>query len=69
MSHLYMAVTPDEYELPIAVEETMGQLARTLKMSRSYLDQLFAKQKRGMSMRNPPFYIRKVEVNMEEDDE
>jgi hypothetical protein len=69
MSYLYMAVTPDEFELPIAVEDQMGKLARTLKMPRSYLDQLFSKQKKGLSMRNPPFYIRKVEVNWEEDDE
>lgn len=69
MSYLWMAVSPDEYELPIAVEDTLGKLALKLKVSRSYLDQLFSKQKRGMSMNNAPFYIRKVEVNWEEDDE
>lgn len=28
--HLYMAVIPDKYELPIAVEDTAGKLSRTL---------------------------------------
>lgn len=69
MSYLYMAVTPDEYELPIAVEDQMGKLARTLRMPRSYLDQLLSKQKRGLSLRNPPFRLYKVEVDWEEDDE
>jgi len=30
--HVFMAVTPDKYELPIAVEDTAGKLARTLKV-------------------------------------
>lgn len=30
--HVFMAVTPDKYELPIAIEDTAGKLARTLKI-------------------------------------
>lgn len=30
--HLYMAVTPDKLELPIAVEDTAKKLAKTLKI-------------------------------------
>ncbi|GEM_PF-5815304 len=30
--HLHVAVTPDKYELPLAVEDTVGKLARTLNV-------------------------------------
>jgi len=30
--HVFMAVTPDKYELPITVEDMAGKLARTLKV-------------------------------------
>lgn len=33
IDHLYIAVTPDEYELPMAVCETVAELRQTLKLS------------------------------------
>lgn len=32
MEYIWLAVTPDEYELPIAVADSAGSLARILKV-------------------------------------
>jgi hypothetical protein len=41
----YMAVTPDEYELPLAIEENHAELARRFNMRPNNLLEYIAKQR------------------------
>ena len=43
---LYMKVTRDKYELPVAVAETKAELARILGMEREKVRSAFAKAKK-----------------------
>ena len=43
---LYMKVTRDEYELPVAVAETKAELARMLGLSKANVRSTFAKVKK-----------------------
>lgn len=59
---LYMKVTKDEYELPVAVAETKAELARMLGRSRECVQSAFFHAKKCKR----PTYIM-VEVDDDED--
>lgn len=44
---LYMAVTPDEYELPIAVADTLDDLAQMRKRPKSRIKEAIARSRSG----------------------
>ncbi len=58
MSYYYMAVTPDEYELPIAVAESNKQLSEMIGVSSNSISSNIS---RGCSGRNRGFKIIKIE--------
>lgn len=45
---IWMAVTTDEYELPIAVEDTAGKLAKKMKVTQSTISCMESRHRRGM---------------------
>lgn len=57
---LYMKVTRDEYELPVAVAETKAELARMLGRSRESLQSAFFHAKK---------YKRPIYITVEVDDD
>lgn len=61
---LYMRVTHDKYELPVAVADSVIELAKMLGLGRSSLESIFSKVRRG----NPRYKIYKI-VEVEDDDE
>ena len=66
---LYMAVTPDEYELPILIAETKAELARMAGMHRSTVcNEIDGRRSRrdGRKLRRDVKYLF-VTVEVEED--
>lgn len=60
---LYMAVTPDEYELPVAVEDSPMKLARKIRVSPQWIrHNLTLSQERYNNRRGRGYRYRKVEV-------
>lgn len=59
MKYLYMAVTPDKYELPLAVEETITELASKLGERRDNLSSNLSKKRSG---KNKGYKIVKVKI-------
>lgn len=57
---LYMKVTRDEYELPVAVAETKAELARMLGMKREKVRSAFAKVKK-YGYKHPTYVVVEVE--------
>lgn len=41
----YMAITNDKYELPVAVEESVSELAKTLKLKETTVDMAISKER------------------------
>lgn len=60
--YLWLAVTPDEYELPIIVEESSGKLAAKLK---TRPNNIIAYALRGASGCRSGYKIIKIEVEEE----
>lgn len=58
---LYMKVTRDEYELPVAVAETKAELARMLGIKREHVRTAFSHAKK---FKNPTYVV--VEVDDED---
>ena len=58
---LYMKVTRDEYELPVAVAETKAELARMLGLKREHVRTAFSHAKK---FKNPTYVV--VEVDDED---
>lgn len=60
---LYMAVTPDEYELPVAVEDSPTKLAKKIGMSvNTVTASLTPKRAKYNDKRKVGYRYRKVEV-------
>lgn len=55
---LYMKVTRDEYELPVAVAETKAELARMLGLSRENVRSAFSHAKK---YKHPTYVVVEVE--------
>ena len=55
---LYMKVTKDEYELPVAVAETKAELARMLGIKREHVRTAFSHAKK---FKNPTYVVVEVE--------
>lgn len=55
---LYMKVTRDEYELPVAVAETKAELARMLGIKREHVRAAFSHAKK---YKNPTYVVVEVE--------
>ena len=55
---LYMKVTRDEYELPVAVAETKAELARMLGIKREYVRRAFSHAKK---FKHPTYVVVEVE--------
>lgn len=55
-----MAVTPDEYELPLAVADTAKGLANMLGVTESNVCKLWHRKRRGN--RRCKYYIYRIEV-------
>lgn len=66
MNELWMAVTPDIYELPIAVARTQKDLCKMLGVSCSTVCKLFRKHESGTYTKWKKYKIVKLEI--EEDD-
>ena len=63
---LYMAVTADEYELPMVVEESAKKLSEKLGMNRRSVTEEFSRMRRGVSRCNGKlrgYILKEVEVN------
>lgn len=64
---LYMAVTSDKYELPIAIEESTSMLAKKLGRSRKGVSEEFSRLKKDQricSGKNRGYILRKVQVDL-----
>lgn len=59
---LYMAVTADWYELPLAVETTLGGLAGKVGIKSKTVAYYLAPSKHEMNENRRDFRFRKVEV-------
>ncbi|MFI3171421.1 MAG: hypothetical protein R3Y58_03480 [Eubacteriales bacterium] len=62
MSYYYMTVTPDEYELPIAVAESVTELSEILGISCNSISTALS---RGLSGKKWGFKIIKIEKREE----
>lgn len=58
---LYMAVTQDEYELPLAVADSLRELARLQRTSSSYICKIIS-GKRGKKSK-----VKYIKVEVEDD--
>lgn len=59
---LWLAVTPDALELPIAVADSMSELAAVLKTSISSVSHKYHKHERGKAVKWVDYKIIRVEV-------
>lgn len=57
---LWLAVTPDEYELPIAVADTAKELSHMLGMKSHAVTELYHKHNKGVYKRYEKYKIVKV---------
>lgn len=65
---LYMAVTPDEYELPVAVEDSPTKLAKKIGMSvNMVLASLTPKRAKYNDTKKVGYRYRKIEVEDDAD--
>ena len=64
MKKLWMAVTPDKYELPIAVADTGKELAKILGVTESNICHLWNRKRK--SDRRCKYYIYRIEVEDED---
>lgn len=63
---LYLAVTNDEYELPVAVADSKSELARMTGIATSNQIRIMKRMKVGKAYRGR-FLVYEVEVDCEED--
>lgn len=66
MSSVYMKVTPDRYQLPLGVADTVIELAKMCNVSEWTIRASLKKDRKGMLKHTR--YV-KVELPQEEDDE
>lgn len=66
---LYMAVTPDEYELPMEIAETPSELARKVGVHRSSVSNAISRRKRGCQSRKSKRMTKYWFVTVEVDDD
>lgn len=66
---LYMAVTPDEYELPVMIAETPSKLARMCGVNRCSVSNAISRRKRGRQSRKSQKMTKCWFVTVEVDDE
>ena len=61
---IYMAVTSDKYELPIAIADSGEELAKLLGVTRGSIYSYVSREKNGTSKRGKkaPFLVRKVDI-------
>ena len=60
---LYMAVTPDRYELPLCIQDSPGELAEALGITINAVRSACAPGKASKSGRNRGYRIIRIEVN------
>lgn len=60
--YLWMAVTPDEYELPIAVADAAMELGRMLGMKGNLVSKKYCEHNSGKTKRWRKYKIIKIEV-------
>lgn len=60
---LYLAVTPDKYELPICVTDNIGEMARKFKTSNNNISSKISKNHSG---KNLGVKFIKIKVDTEE---
>lgn len=63
MYEIWMAVTPDKYEFPIAVADTPQELAKLLNFTTTKLFDKFNRKKSTGVGRKRNFDIKRVKVN------
>ena len=63
MEYVWLAVTPDEYELPIAVADSAGSLARILKVPESRVRSNWNNRRSG---KNNGQKIIRIEIEQED---
>ena len=61
---IWMKVTRDKYELPVAVADSAAELARKLGVSKGSIESSASQQKRGLNLHS---IYRRVEVDDEEE--
>lgn len=62
IKYLWLAVTADKYELPMFIEDTAKNLAKTLKVTKNSIVLLeFVQRTKGSSGKNVGFRVFKVE--------
>ena len=59
---LWMAVTPDEYELPIAVADTTRELSKMLGLKGNFIPKMYCLHKKGVYKDWSWYKIVKVEL-------
>lgn len=55
--YLWMAITKDRFELPIAVATSAGELARMLGKQKNTIESVVSKTEHGVGAKRPP-YVR-----------
>lgn len=60
---LYMKVTNDEYELPLAVAESISELAKMTGATKASLFSIFSRQRRGKKY---SYSYREVDIDDED---
>lgn len=60
MIHIWMMVTQDEYELPLAIADSSDELARICGTSANSIRSTVAKARKGI-IKNPSYVLVKVE--------
>lgn len=63
---LWLAVTPDQYELPIAVADTAEQLSKLLGLKGNYVPKMYCMHKKGVFKEWKNYKIIKLEVSENE---
>lgn len=58
---IWMAVTPDKYELPMAVADTASELSLMLGLKKHGVTELYHKHKKGVYKQYEKYKIVKVE--------
>ncbi len=56
---IWMKVTHDKYELPVAIADSAAELARKLGVSKGSIESSVSRQKRGLNLHS---IYRRVEV-------
>ena len=62
---IWMAVTPDEYELPMAVADTASELSIILGLKKHSVTELYHKHNKGILKQYDKYKIVKVEDTKE----